>query len=131
MGITFSGLATGMDTDSIVKEIMTLERAPLDRIEKQKAAEAEKLKAFKQFSEKLNDLKSAVGDMSLTSQIRKTSVSLSNEGSITATSSGSATGSYSVAVASLPSNKKPPPVVFLQRPTRFWEPVPWILMVPQ
>ncbi len=63
MGITFSGLATGLDTDSIVKEIMTLERAPLDRIEKQKVAEAEKLKAFKQFSEKLRDLKSAVGDM--------------------------------------------------------------------
>ncbi len=106
MGITFSGLATGLDTDSIVKEIMALERAPLDRIEKQKEAEAERLKAFKQFSEKLADLKSAVGDMSLTSQIRKSSVSLSNEGNITATTNGSALGTYSIAVAQLAQQQK-------------------------
>ncbi len=106
MGITFSGLATGLDTDSIVKEIMAIERAPLKRIENLKEAEAERLKAFEQFSKKLGDLKAAVGDMSLTSQIRKTKVSLSSEDSITATATGGATGSYSVAVAQLAQQQK-------------------------
>ncbi len=41
MSITFSGLATGLDTDSIVDGLMAVERAPLDRIEAKKAADTE------------------------------------------------------------------------------------------
>ena len=51
MSITFSGLATGMDTNSIVKDIMALERAPLDRVEAKKTQATKRLKAFGQFKE--------------------------------------------------------------------------------
>ncbi|WP_017756423.1 flagellar hook-associated protein 2 [Calidifontibacillus oryziterrae] len=35
-GIRFSGLASGMDTDSIVKQLMQVERLPLDRFKQEK-----------------------------------------------------------------------------------------------
>ena len=34
MSITFGGLATGLDTNSIVKELMTLERQPINRLQR-------------------------------------------------------------------------------------------------
>jgi flagellar hook-associated protein 2 len=74
MSITFSGLASGVDTDSIVSEIMAIERAQIDRLEAKKTAQEDRLKAFAQFKTRLDALKSAVGDMSLTSQIDRKSV---------------------------------------------------------
>ncbi len=106
MSITFSGLATGLDTDSIVKDIMALERAPLDRIEAKKTAEADRLKAYEQFKSRLDGLKSAAAAMSLTSQIRSTSVSLSSEDAFTATSSSGSLGNYNISVAQLSQVQK-------------------------
>jgi len=106
MSITFSGLATGLDTDSIVSEIMALERAPIDRIEAKKTAQTERLNAFAQFKSKLDDLKSAVGDMSLTSQIRSTKVSLSSSDTISAETESGALGSYNISVAQLSQVQK-------------------------
>lgn len=106
MSITFSGLATGLDTNSIVEDIMELERAPITRLETQKTSETEKLKAYKQFDEKLDALKSAVSDMSITSQIRSTKVSLSSEDSYSATSTSGALGSYNISVAQLSQVQK-------------------------
>lgn len=106
MSITFSGLATGLDTNSIVDDIMALERAPITRVETQKTSETDKLKAYKQFDEKLDALKSAVSDMSITSQIRSTKVSLSSEDSYSATSDSGALGSYNISVAQLSQVQK-------------------------
>lgn len=106
MPITFSGLATGLDTDSIVTEIMALERAPIDRIESKKTGEAERLSAYKQFNEKLVSLKSAIDDMSLTSQVRTTSVRLSSDDAFSATSNSAQIGSYEISVAQLAQVQK-------------------------
>ncbi len=106
MSITFSGLASGMDTDSIVKDLMALERAPLERMTAKKDDATQRLEAFAQFKSKLDSLKSAVGDMTITSQVRSTSVSLSSEDSFTATTSSSAIGSYNVSVAQLSQVQK-------------------------
>lgn len=106
MSITFSGLATGLDTDKIVTDIMALERAPLEKLTAKKTSEATRLKAYGQFKEKLDNLKTAVADMTITSQVRSTSVSLSSEDSFTATSTGGAIGSYKVSVAQLSQVQK-------------------------
>lgn len=106
MAITFSGLATGLDTDSIVKELMALERAPLDRIEAKKTSETDRLQAYKQFNDRLVTLKNAVDEMALTSQVKSTSVSLSSEDAFTATSKSSALGSYAISVAQLAQVQK-------------------------
>lgn len=106
MSITFSGLATGLDTDSIVDDLMAVERAPLDRIEAAKASDLERLEAYAQFDSKLDDLKAAVSEMTLTSQIRSTAVSQSSEDAFTATSNGAVEGSYEISVAQLSQVQK-------------------------
>lgn len=106
MSITFSGLATGLDTDKIVTDIMALERAPLEKLTAKKTSETTRLKAYAQFKEKLDNIKTAVADMSITSQVRSTSVSLSSEDSFTATTTSGAIGSYKVSVAQLSQVQK-------------------------
>ncbi|MFT5726681.1 MAG: flagellar hook-associated protein 2 [Desulforhopalus sp.] len=106
MSITFSGLATGLDTDSIVTGLMAVERAPLDRIEAKQAADTERLNAFAQFKTKLDGLKSAVSDMTLTSQVRTTKTSLSSEDAFTASTSNGAVGNYNISVTQLSQVQK-------------------------
>ncbi len=69
---------------------MAVERGPLDRIEARKTADKERLDAFAQFKTKLDGLKTAASDMTLTSQVRSTKVSLSSEDSFTASTTSSA-----------------------------------------
>lgn len=106
MAITFSGLATGMDTDKIVKDIMALERAPLNRVEAKKAKATQRLEAFGQFKAKLDALKTAVGDMTLTSQLRSTKAKLSSESAFTATTTSGMPGSYNISVGQLSQVQK-------------------------
>lgn len=105
-GITFSGLATGLETDDIITELMTLERAPLDRLEAQKEAEATRLAAFKQLDSRLEDLRAAVGDLNITSEVRTSRISLSSEDALTASSNGAASGSYDITVVQLAQMQK-------------------------
>ena len=104
--ISFSGLATGMDTDSIVKQMMEIERLPIERLEQKKEKETARLMAFKQFDERLNSLREAVGSMNLTSEVRESSIDLSSSAPFTATSNGAGSGSYDVAVKQLAQVQK-------------------------
>ena len=104
--ITFSGLASGLETDDIVSELMTLERAPLDRLEAQKETEATRLAAFKQLDTRLDDLREAVSALNLTSEVRTSSISLSSEDAFTASSDGAVSGSYDVSVVQLAQVQK-------------------------
>lgn len=106
MSITFSGLATGLDTDSIVTDLMAVERAPLDRLEAQQESDLERLEAFSQFNDKLEALQSAAGDMNITSEVRSTTISQSSEDSFTATTTSGAVGSYNISVAQLSQVQK-------------------------
>lgn len=106
MSITFSGLASGVDTDKIVKEIMTIERAPQDRVIAKKAAATKRLEAFNQFKSRLDALKTAVGDMNVTSEVRTTKVSLSSDDAISASTTSGAVGSYNISVAQLSQVQK-------------------------
>lgn len=45
-GITFSGLASGIDTDSIVRQLLALERLPITALQAKKSAEQAKLGAI-------------------------------------------------------------------------------------
>lgn len=106
MSITFSGLATGLDTDSIITQLMELERAPITRLETKKTEATERLEAYAQFKTTLDDLKSAVSAMTLTSQVKSNSVSLSTDAPFTATSANASSGSYNVAVKQLAQVQK-------------------------
>jgi len=105
-GITFSGLATGMDTDSIVSQLMEIERLPIDRLEAKKKSETARLEAYAQFDSIMDDLKDAVSGMTLTSQIRSSKINLKSDAAYSATSTNAVTGSYDISVAQLSQVQK-------------------------
>lgn len=106
MSITFSGLATGLDTDKIITQLMEIERAPITRLETKKTTETDRLAAYAQFKTTLDGLKTAVSDMTLTSQVRSNTVSLSANAPFTATSANANSGSYNIAVTQLAQVQK-------------------------
>jgi flagellar hook-associated protein 2 len=59
--INFTGLASGLDTDMIVKSLMEMERQPLTRLEEDKKFQQSRLEAFKTYHDKLSALNTAVG----------------------------------------------------------------------
>jgi flagellar hook-associated protein 2 len=105
-GISFGGLATGLPTDDIVSSLMAVERRPLDRLEADKTYETERLKAYGQFNDKLDALRTAVGSLNITSEVRTTSVRLNSEEFITAASTSASTGSYDIGVKQLAQVQK-------------------------
>ena len=85
---------------------MQIERAPIDRLTEKKNDATERLNAFFQFKGKLDALKTAASEMSLTSQVRSTKATISSEGTFTANSSSAVPGSYDIAVAQLAQVQK-------------------------
>lgn len=104
--ISFSGLATGIDTDSIVEGLMSTETAAVESLESDQEYEALKLKAYDEFNDKLTTFRSAVGDLNLTSEVRLTETRLSSEDNISASSDGAQVGSYEISVAQLAQVQK-------------------------
>ncbi len=104
--ITFTGLASGLQTSDIVTKIMSVERAPLDRLYSEKTNEANRLKAYSEFNTLLKDLRTAATDMNITSKVRTTKVNLASDSPFSATSDGAIPGSYNIAVTQLAQVQK-------------------------
>lgn len=102
-----SGLASGMDIDQLVKDLMTAERIPLDRLTQQKIWTEWQQEATRDFNLKLTELRSSAEKLRFQSAFNAYSASSSNPSSVTATTSANAQpGTYSVEVISLASSAK-------------------------
>lgn len=62
-GISFSGLASGLDTGAIVDALIGVERAPLRRVESRRAEAEERRSTFQEFNTLLLDLRNAARDL--------------------------------------------------------------------
>ncbi len=100
-GITFGGLATGMDTNQLIEGLMEVERLPVTRLESKKTAQTQRVDAFKVFDTSLKKLRDTVSDMSITSQVRLSDVTLSNEDYFSASSNAGETSTHQVEVIDL------------------------------
>jgi flagellar hook-associated protein 2 len=103
--INFTGLASGLDTDAIIKGLMEVERQPLKRLEAEKEFQEVRLGAYEQFQNTLKSLNDAVGELYLGSKVRETSVSVSGS-EVTASVNGASPGSFQVAVEQLAQVQK-------------------------
>lgn len=106
-GITFSGLATGIDSAGIISQLMSYERRPISRLQsKQKAYDSQASK-LKSLSTKLKALQDAAKDLGDRDDVLTAKVSSSDEDVFTARSVGGApVGPTSLHVTSLATNEK-------------------------
>ncbi|OEU57858.1 MAG: hypothetical protein BA862_11005 [Desulfobulbaceae bacterium S3730MH12] len=108
MTITFSGLATGLDTNSIVSELMSLERQPLMRMEADKTWLNNRLDAYRIFDTKLNNFLASVKDLDATNDFHPSTINVAESGLFTASGTTDALpgSSYQIEVMALAQVQK-------------------------
>ena len=107
MAITFTGLATGLDTNSLVNSLMELERAPLERVQVDKTWQQTRLDAFKQFDSLLNAFKTKVDGLGDRDQYYRMKASSTTQEFFTVSAGNDAVeGNYQVEVHSLAQVQK-------------------------
>ena len=104
-GIQIGGIASGLDTESIITQLMSIESAPRTRTARQQVTVQARQDALRQIDTKLTNLKLAAGDLRSASIWTPTqAISSGNESVLTARQvTGAAPGGYTVNVASLAS----------------------------
>lgn len=105
--ITATGIGSGLDVESIVTQLMALERRPLTALQQQKSQYDAQLSAYGQLRSALAAFQSAMDDLSAVSAFRVYAASSSDEEVIAASaSSAAAVGSFGVEVVRLAERHK-------------------------
>lgn len=105
-GLRVGGLASGMDIDQIVGDLMKAQRIPLDKLLQKKTTFEWQRDSYRSINTKLKAFDTYLFDnFSLSSNFNKKTVASTNEGAVTATANSSATGSLTIdSVTSLAKN---------------------------
>lgn len=102
-GLQLSGLASGLDWKSLVDQLMQIEAAPITRIQKEQSTNTSQSNALRDLNTRLKTLQTAtqgLKDQTLFSG-RTTASSLTASSWKLSASSGTASGSYQIAVTNL------------------------------
>lgn len=96
------GLASGMDIDTLVGDLMKAERIPLDKIKQKKQILEWQRDQYRDMNKLLNELQTMAKDMNYEKTYVSKKTTSSNEGAVTATAFPSATsGTYKIKVDQL------------------------------
>lgn len=96
-GLRVGGLASGMDIDSIVADLMKAERIPLDKLTAKKTTYEWQRDAFRSVNTKLKTFDDFLfNNFSLSSNFNKKTVSNTNSDLLSATANSNATGTLSI-----------------------------------
>ncbi len=108
MTIQFSGLATGLETGSIIEQLMNIERMPIARLEADKTWLSNRLSAFTELDSKLKSFADGIKDLNYRDTLLQRSVNQSSTDTLTASASRNAHAgaSYQVEVVSLAQVQK-------------------------
>lgn len=108
MTLQFGGLATGLDTGSIIEKLMELERQPVNRLENDKTWLNNRLKAFTELDSKLKSFGEAVSTLGKNDTLLQRAARLSSNDCCTATvsSSAQAGAGYRIEVVALAQVQK-------------------------
>ncbi len=114
-GIRLSGLASGIDTETMIKQLMQVERAPVDRLAQKKQTLTWQRDAYREINRALLDLRTASSDMILSKNYTAKTVTSSdsaivsvsaspvaNTGSVTIDSIGQLASASSVGMTTTP-----------------------------
>ncbi len=108
MAIQFGGLATGMDTNAIIDQLMNIERLPIARLESDKSWLNNRLSAFTELDSKLSGFLDSIKNLGDADTLQKRSGNLSSEDYLKATVSSEAMlgTNYQIEVQSLAQVQK-------------------------
>jgi len=102
VGISSSGIGSGLDVDSLVKSLMAAESAPLNNYDTKTAAYQNKVAAYGKVSSAVGTFQAALTSLNSSSTFSALSTASSNKDVLTAsTSSGAVAGKYKVNVTQL------------------------------
>jgi flagellar hook-associated protein 2 len=105
--VSFTGLATGLDTASIVAQLVEIRRRPVYRLENRRIDFQNQLAALSTLKTKLLALQAAAARLDTMGEFNALGVTSSHENILTATAGPSAaTGSYEIIVQSLATARK-------------------------
>ncbi len=100
--VNFGGLASGLDTNQIISDLMTIETQPLTRLEDKQSEVSEKRDTFTTMRSMLLDLQTAASGLKSASSFGTFSASSSDEEALVVSATTSASeGNYSVKILSL------------------------------
>ena len=100
--IYFTGLASGLDTDSVIKGLMELERAPLKQIQRRKSEQELRQGAWRDLYARLSNLKGRLADLKLAASFTGVKVTSSDPRVLTASAhQGTPFGIYRIEVLQL------------------------------
>jgi flagellar hook-associated protein 2 len=100
--ISSAGIGSGLDVNSIVTQLMAIERQPLDALEKKETSLQTTVSEYGKIKSAISTLRELATKLASTSTWAQTKGS-SNSTAVSAASNGAATGSYSVEVSKLAS----------------------------
>ena len=108
MTIQFGGLATGLETSTIIEQLMEIERAPINRLEADQTWMNNRLEAYQEIDTRLKSFSDKIKDLNYSSTLLQRSVKQSSEEFLSASANSNAiTGaSYQVEVISLAQVQK-------------------------
>ncbi|MBK8166110.1 MAG: flagellar filament capping protein FliD [bacterium] len=105
--VSFSGLATGLDTGSIISQLVELKRAPIYRLQKDKKSYQDQISALGTLKSKLLAVQTAARKLDTASEFSSAKASSSVADNLTATASGTAApGQYDIVVKTLATAQK-------------------------
>ena len=111
--IRLSGLVSGLDTETIVKDLMKAERAPLDKLFQKKQTEEWRRDKYREMNALMLDLRNSTLDMRLQRTYLVKSVTSDQENIVTAKQKGTPSQAvYDVTVSSLSQPAKAASVKF-------------------
>ncbi len=106
-GISFTGLASGIDSQSIVSQLMQIEALPLQRMQQQQAILGQRQSLYAQLKSILVGFNSAASALNTAASFNPIQASSSNTDVATATASSTAVaGTYQLAVSKLATTQK-------------------------
>lgn len=108
MTIQFGGLATGLETSSIIEQLMELERTPITRLETDQTWQNNRLEAYTELDTRLKSFADKIKNLNFSSTLLQRSVKQSSDAFVSASvTSKAVTGaSYQVEVVSLAQVQK-------------------------
>ncbi len=105
--ITFGGLATGLDTGSIISQLVAVRRLPITRMQDQQKTCEQQISALKDLKSKLLALRDAAAALDIPSEFAALAARTTDESFLTAAANGlAAPGRYDIVINSLAAYQK-------------------------